>query len=488
MGNGNLRSVHRVIIIGSGFGGLGTAVQLKRQGIHDFVILERAHDVGGVWRDNSYPGCAVDVESHLYSFSFAPDADWTRLFAPQPEIWAYLQRCARDFGLLPHIRFDTNVTAADWDEDAAVWRVTTSQGEFTGNVLIAAPGSLSEPRIPDLPGSKAFRGASFHSARWNHDVDLAGRRVAVIGTGASAIQLVPAIQPHVAKLHLFQRTAPWVIPRPDRALTPRERRILARVPFARRALRAWIYAVRETYGIAFRHPRFMPRLEQIALRHLKKRIKDPALRAKLLPDYTIGCKRILLSNDYYPALAQPNVDVVTAGIREVRAHSIIDDEGVERPVDVIIYGTGFHVTDFPFARYVRGRAGRTLGEAWTPSPRAYMGTTIHGFPNLFVLQGPNTGLGHTSVIYMIEAQIAHVLRVLRHMERHGLRAVEPRAEAQEKFVAGVDRAMRDTVWLTGCESWYLDESGRNSTLWPGPTWQFRRTLTRFRARDYAEVR
>jgi cation diffusion facilitator CzcD-associated flavoprotein CzcO len=475
----------RIAIIGSGFGGLGTAIRLRQRGIHDFVVLERAGDVGGTWRDNTYPGCACDVQSHLYSFSFAPNPGWSRSFSPQPEIQAYLQRCARDFGILPHVRFRAEVREAAWDDDARRWRIQTAAGPVTAEVMVMATGALSDPIIPHLPGLDRFQGRAFHSARWDHAYDLRGKRVAAMGTGASAIQFIPEIQPLVAKLDVYQRTPPWILPRHQRALGERERRIFARIPAAQRAARAAIYLLREAFVPAFRHPRAMGLVQRVALRHLRRSIPDPALRRKLTPDWTLGCKRVLLSNDYLPALARPNVEVVTEGIAEVRAHSIVSAEGTERPVDAILFGTGFQPTDPPLARHLRGRDGRTLSETWAGSPAAHLGTTVAGFPNLFLLMGPNTGLGHTSVIYMIEAQIEHLLGALEHMRRQRIAALEPRPEAQAAFIAGVDRRMDGTVWTSGgCRSWYLDATGRNSTLWPDHTWTFRRRVARFEPGEY----
>ena len=483
------RGTVRVAIIGSGFGGLGTAIRLKQQGIDDFVVLERAGDVGGTWRDNTYPGCACDVQSHLYSFSFAPNPEWTQSFSPQPEIQRYLQRCAAEYGILPHVRFHHEVREAAWDDDAQQWRIETSRGTLAAQVLVMASGALSDPVIPDLPGLDGFQGRAFHSAHWDHGYDLRGTRVAVVGTGASAIQFVPEIQPLVAQLHVFQRTPPWILPRFQHAYGEREHRLFRRFPAAQRAARGAIYLAREAMVLGFRNPRAMRLAQRVALRHLRKSIPDPALRKKLTPDWTLGCKRVLLSNDYLPALAQPNVKVVTDGVAEVRAHSVVTADGTERTVDAIIFGTGFQPTDPPLARHVRGRDGRTLVQAWGGSPRAHVGTTVAGFPNLFMLMGPNTGLGHTSVVYMIEAQIEHLLGALAHMRRHGIAAVEPRPEALEAFVAGVDRRMNGTVWTSGgCRSWYLDATGRNSTLWPDFTWRFRRRVARFEPGEYAMER
>jgi cation diffusion facilitator CzcD-associated flavoprotein CzcO len=475
----------RVAIIGSGFGGLGAAIRLKRQGADDFIVFERAAEVGGTWRDNSYPGCACDVQSHLYSFSFAPNPDWTRSYSPQPEIWDYLKRCARDFDVLPHIRFRHEAREAAWDEDAQVWRIETSQGRYTANVLVLASGALSEPAMPVLRGLEGFKGKAFHSARWDHDYDLTGRRVAVIGTGASAIQIVPEIQPRVAKLHIFQRTPPWIMPRNDRALRPGVRRTFRRFPLAQRAVRASIYLLRELLVFGFRHVRLARRFEWLALRHLERAVSDPLLRAKLTPRYRIGCKRILVSNDYLPALTRPNVELVTEGVAEVREHSIVGGDGVERQVDALIFGTGFRVTDPPLAKQISGRDGRTLDAVWQGSPQAHLGTTVTGFPNLFILMGPNTGLGHTSVIYMLEAQIEHLLNALRYMREHNVTVLEPRQEAQAAYVAEIQKRMSGTVWTAGgCASWYLDRRGRNSTLWPDFTWRFRRRVARLDPGEY----
>jgi cation diffusion facilitator CzcD-associated flavoprotein CzcO len=481
----NILETH-IAIIGSGFGGLGAAVRLKQQGIEDFVILERAGDLGGTWRDNTYPGCACDVQSHLYSFSFAPNPDWSRSFSPQPEIWAYLKRCARDFNLLPHLRFNHEVREAFWDNDAQRWIIETGGGvRLRASVLIMAAGALSEPSMPKLPGLEAFKGRVFHSARWDHEFKLEGSRVAVIGTGASAIQFVPEIQPLVEKLYLFQRTPPWIMPRRERSLSETKRRLFRRIPLLQRFMRLLIYLFRELFFLGFRHLWLASRIQRIALRHLEKAVPDPVLRAKLTPNYAIGCKRVLISNDYLPSITRPNVELVTEGISEVREHSIVSRDGIERNVDAIIMATGFHVTDPPMAKHVRGRHGLTLAEIWKGSPRAHLGTTIAGFPNLFVLLGPNTGLGHNSVVYMIEAQIEHVMNVLRYMRAKGVNAIEPRAEAQAAFVHEVEQRMKGTVWVEGgCASWYLDGTGRNSTIWPDFTWRFRNRVARMNAGDY----
>ena len=474
-----------VAIVGSGFSGIAMAVRLREAGMRDFLILERDSDVGGTWRDNSYPGCACDVPSHLYSLSFAPNPNWTSTFSPQEEIQSYLQGVARDHDLHEHIHFHTELETADWDDDAQRWHIRTSQGTLTARVLIAAPGALSEPAIPDLPGLDSFEGTVFHSANWDHDHDLANERVAVIGTGASAIQFVPQIQPRVGKLHLFQRTPPWIMPRRARPLTSLERAVYRRVPAAQRAMRTAIYWARELYALPLLKVTLARYSKALMRRHLHRQVKDPDLRRKLTPSYAPGCKRILISNDYLPSLTKPNVEVVTDGVAEVRPRSIVDSTGREREVDTIVFGTGFHVTDLPIGERLRGRDGRTLAEVWDGSLHAHKGTTIAGFPNLFLLLGPNTGLGHTSIVVMIEAQVGYVLDGLRRMRADNVDAVEVRREVEEAWNAQVQRAMRGTVWTAGgCASWYLDSKGRNTTLWPDFTFRFRRLVRRFDVESY----
>jgi cation diffusion facilitator CzcD-associated flavoprotein CzcO len=476
---------HELAIIGAGFSGLGAAIRAKQSGFDDFVVLDRADEVGGTWQANTYPGCACDVPSHLYSFSFAPNPDWSETYSAQPEIHAYLRRCARDFGLARHLRLGREVTAAAWDEDARRWVLDTPGGPVFARVLIAAMGPLTEPRIPPLPGLDRFEGAVFHSARWDHGYDLRGKRVASVGTGASAIQYVPAIRRQVARLHVFQRTPPWVVPHTTRHISRLERRLFRAVPAAQRALRGGIYAGREALVLGFvKQPRAMRVMEGIARRHMRRQVSDPALLAKVTPDYTIGCKRILPSNWWYPALGAPNVELVAGAIAEVRPSAVVGPDGVERPVDAIVFGTGFDVTDGPAARQVRGRGGRLLDDVWRGSPRAHRGTAIAGFPNLFMLLGPNTGLGHSSMVYMIESQIAYVIDALRVMRERGVDTVDVREEAQARWNADLDARMAGTVWTTGCASWYLDRTGRNATLWPDWTWRFRRSTARFDPADY----
>ena len=476
----------RIAVVGSGFAGLGMAIRLKQEGIDDFVVLERAQDVGGTWRDNTYPGCQCDVPSHLYSFSFAPNPGWKRTFSMQPEIQSYLQRCAERYAITPHLRLGHELTDASWDEERQRWRLETPRAVVTADVVVSGVGALSEPSIPDIPGLDDFEGTAFHSAAWDHGHDLRGERVAVIGTGASTVQIVPKLQPEVERLLVFQRTPPWVMPHPDRATTDFERRLYRLLPAAQTAMRAGIYWARETFVLGFMHPRVIrATAERIARLHLARQVDDPELRSKLTPSYRMGCKRVLLSNDYYPALTRPNVELVTEAIAEVRGSSIVTRDGASHEVDTIVLGTGFHVTDPPAAERIRGRGGISLTEAWGKSMQAHVGTTVAGFPNIFWLLGPNTGLGHNSVVFMIEAQIAYVLDALRTMERHGIGAIEPREDAQTAYNDELQQRMQGTVWTSGgCRSWYLDASGKNRTLWPGSSWTFRRRTRRFDLADY----
>jgi cation diffusion facilitator CzcD-associated flavoprotein CzcO len=476
----------RIGIVGAGFSGLGMAIRLKQAGIDDFAILERADDLGGTWRDNTYPGCACDVPSHLYSYSFERNPDWGRLFSPQAEILDYLRRTAHKYGVVDHIRFGHELLESAWDEEHRVWRGRTNQGEFTTEIAISAVGGLTEPYVPDFPGLDRFQGQSFHSARWDHDADLRGRRVAVIGTGASSAQFVPQIQPEVERLVLYQRTPPWILPRPDHATTRLERALLRRVPLAQRAARGGIFAIFESATPALLgNGRLLTMLEQVARRHLRRQVPDRDLRRRLRPNYRIGCKRIVLADDWYPALTQPNVDVVTDEIAEVREHSIVTAAGEEHEVDTIIFGTGFQIWDQPNMNRIHGVDGHTMAEAWNGFPQAYLGTTVAGFPNLFMLVGPNTGQGNNSLLNMIEAQIDYVVDAVRTMDRHGANRVEVRRDVQEAFNADLQARQGGTVWTAGgCQSWYLTADGRNPTIWPGWTLEYRWRTRRFRDRDY----
>ncbi|WP_046470421.1 flavin-containing monooxygenase [Allosalinactinospora lopnorensis] len=477
---------YRIAIIGTGFAGLGMAARLKRAGLSDLVLLERAEDVGGTWRDNTYPGAACDVPSHLYSLSFAPNPGWSRSFSGQREIWEYLRGVAEDEGIRRHIRFGCEVRSCRWDDGGNRWSIRTSGGTITAQFLVSGAGALCEPSLPALPGLDAFGGTVFHSARWDHEHDLTGRDVAVIGTGASAIQFVPQIQPEVGRLHLFQRTPPWIIPRHDRDITRAERWLYRTLPFTQSIARRSIYWGRESYIFGFvKNPNLLKGVEAISRAHMRRQVRDPRLRARLTPDYRAGCKRILLSNDYYPCLERPNVSVVTDGIAEVREKSVVTRDGTEREVDTLIFGTGFHVSDLPIADRIHDAGGVSLTRRWGDDPQALRGTTVAGYPNLFILAGPNTGPGHTSHVFFIESQINYTMAALRHACRNRIDRLDPRPEAQAAYVEQVRRKMRGTVWVTGgCDSWYLNSQGRNVTLWPGFSWEFALQTRRFDPHNY----
>lgn len=464
------------LIIGTGFSGLCAAIRLKQQGFEDLILLERADEVGGTWRDNHYPGCACDVQSHLYSFSFEQNPDWTRMFARQPEILSYLKGCADKHDVRRHVRFNRNVTRMAWDDAAGVWTIDTDRGEsWTANNLITAIGGLSTPAIPDIDGLDEFAGPVFHSADWNHDADLRGKRVAVVGTGASSIQFVPQIAPDVAQLTLFQRTPPWIVPKPDRAIGTAERALYKRVPAAQQAMRSAIYAQLESRAAGFViNPRLLKLGERMALSHIRKQIADRELRRKVTPDYALGCKRVLISNDYYPALARDNVDVVTDGITKVTKTGVRTADGRLHKVDAIIFGTGFKAQK-PFGRGVLvGRGGQDVWDAWSDGMSAYYGTSIANFPNFYMLTGPNSGLGHNSMVYMIESQVNLVCDALYQKRQHAWRSIEVTSQAQAACQSDIQRKSGASIWSGGgCKSWYLDENGNNTTLWPDFTFRFR---------------
>jgi cyclohexanone monooxygenase len=477
----------RVLVVGAGFAGLGTAIKLDENGLSDFIVVERGDTVGGTWRDNTYPGAACDVPSQLYSFSFAPNPDWSRSFSPQPEIQAYLQRTAEQSGVLDRFHFGVTVEDAAWDETDRVWHISTDAGDVDADVLVTGSGGLSEPKLPDIEGIEDFGGAIFHSARWDHDCDLTGKRVAVIGTGASAIQIVPEIAKQVAHLDVYQRTAPWVMPRNDRDYTRLERFGFRHLPLMQKAYRTGIYWARETFVPGFTvSPKLAAPAKKMALANIARGISDPELRKAVTPNFEIGCKRILISNDYYPTLDQEHVDLVTDGISRITPTGIVTKDGTTREVDAIIVATGFYTTEQPIAEHVKGRNGRTLADAWREDGMsAYKGTTINGFPNLFQIVGPNTGLGHSSMVFIIESQIAYILSALQQMGELQIGSVEPRPEAQRAWNDDIQRRMRRTVWNRGgCSSWYLDSHGRNTTLWPRTTFTFREKLRRFDLDQY----
>jgi cation diffusion facilitator CzcD-associated flavoprotein CzcO len=474
-----------VLVIGAGASGIGAAVTLREMGLRSFVVLEKAADIGGTWRDNTYPGCACDVPSALYSYSFAPNLDWTRAFAGQPEIRGYIERVAAEYGVQEHVRCGVEVTSAGWDPARRRWLVETTDGRWSTQILVAGTGPWNEPLVPQLPGLDSFPGRVFHSARWDHGFDLDGKRVAVVGTGASAVQFVPAIAPQVAQLHVYQRTAQWVLPKPDFAVPRWLHGLLHCAPGMHRAMRAVQYGVMEALGIGFRRPWVLRIVQQLGRRHLRRSVPDTTLRAALTPDYTLGCKRLLMSDTFYPALTRPNVDLHATAVSELRGGTVVGTDGSEHEVDAIIFGTGFHILDMPVATLLRDGDGRSLDDHWQGSPSAHLGTMVHGFPNLFLLLGPNLGTGHSSAFAILEAQLAQLRDCLRHMHDHGWDSVEVRKEVQDAYNAEVQAALGRTVYNAGgCSSYYLDGNGRNSFSWPWSTSRLRRRVGTFEPSDY----
>jgi cation diffusion facilitator CzcD-associated flavoprotein CzcO len=487
--NGSDTALHdvRVAIIGAGFGGIGAAIKLREAGIEDFVVLERDPAIGGTWWANTYPGCACDVPAHLYSYSFALNPKWSTAFAPQPEILEYIERVAKEYGVDRSVRCGTELQAAEWDEERQRWKLQTNHGSFNAQVIIAATGGLCEPRYPDIPGLDSFEGTSFHTARWNHDHDLRGKRVAMIGTGASAAQVIPRIQPDVEHLTVFQRTPGWVLPRGNSPHTKFTQRLFERYPAVQRALRNGLYYGAEGLVVGLVHEqRLLKGIERLARWNLKRQVPDPAIRAKLTPDFTFGCKRIMFSQEYLPTYMEPNVDLVSDGIREIVSDGIISNDGRHHAVDTIVFGTGFKPFQPPHADHVVGRDGRTLREVWDEGGiRAHLGTSVAGFPNHFLLVGPNTGLGNNSIINIIEFQLAYIVDALKTMDLRGASSVDVRPDVMERYNAEIQARLQPTVWNQGgCSSWYLGPDGTNFTLWPSFSDAFKRRTARFDAGEY----
>jgi cation diffusion facilitator CzcD-associated flavoprotein CzcO len=470
--------------VGAGFGGLGLGLRLKRSGFRDFTIFDRGDEVGGTWRDNTYPGLACDVPSHLYSFSFEPKRDWSRRFPRQPEILDYLRALVRGHGLEEHLRLGVEVTSARFEDGR--WRVRTGNGdERDFDVLVAATGQLSRPAWPRIPGLESFRGRAFHSARWDHSYDVSGKRIAVIGTGASAVQFVPEIAPGAAHVHVFQRSAPYVVEKRDKEYPRWERRLFRRLPAVQALDRLYMWMTFEVFIAAFTHlPLLRRELMRRFRRQLERQVEDPQLRERLTPSYEIGCKRVLISNDWYPALQRDNVELVTDPISEVVPDGVVTTDGHRREVDAIVCGTGFSTVDFLAPMEVRGLGGRELNEAWRDGPDAYLGLTMSGFPNLFVLYGPNTNLGSGSIVYMLESQISYVLDAVARLAEGDGRWLDVREEAQARASRAVQRRLETSVWnVGGCTSWYV-HGGRNTNNWPGHMLEYRLRTRRLRPRDY----
>lgn len=465
-----------VLIIGTGFGGLCMAIQLKKAGFEQFTLLEKASDVGGTWRDNTYPGAACDVQSHLYSFSFEPKHDWSRKFGLQPEILDYMRHCADKYDLKKHIQFNCEVRTVTFDEPAGQWRVETATGDvYEAGIVVTATGQLNQPAWPNVPGLDSFKGALFHSARWDHSYPLQDKRVAVIGTGASAIQFVPEIVPKVKSLSLFQRSAAWVLPKPDRAFKKWEQGLFQNFPVWDRLYRFLIYWKNESRALAF--TRFNSLLNIFAWqakRFARSQVHNPQKRHNLIPDYQIGCKRILISNDWYNAVDQDHVNLVTTGIERVVSDGIVTTDGAFHKADTLILGTGFAASEFLSPMTVTGRDGQTLNDAWAQGAEAYKGIAISGFPNFFMLYGPNTNLAHNSIVFMLESQVRYIISCIRELRAQPGMTMDVKPERLRQFSSQVQERLNQSVWESGCQSWYLDKNGKNTINWPSFTFTYRR--------------
>jgi cyclohexanone monooxygenase len=480
------QTILSTLIIGGGFGGIGMAIRLKQAGVHDFVLLEKSSDVGGCWHDNTYPGAACDVPSHLYSYSFEPKPDWSRAFAPQAEIHAYLHRCVEKYHVGPHVRCQAEVATLRYLADQAVWEATTKTGQrLLARTVVTACGQLNQPLTPQVDGLADFAGPQFHSARWDHGVDLRGKTVAVIGTGASAIQFVPQIAQVAGQVQVFQRNAPYLLPKPDRAYPAWEKSLYAALPWLQKLSRGWTYCTYELRALGFtQFPWLMGLFKTQSLRYLRREISDPQLRAKLTPNYPMGCKRILLSNDFYSAMRRPNVQLITDRIQRVEADGVRTIDGTLHRADVLIHGTGFAATEFLQPMQVTGAQGQDLNAVWRDGAQAYLGITVPGFPNLFMLYGPNTNLGHSSIVYMLESQISHVMQCLRTLRERGAASVSVKPSRAATFNTEVQGGISHTVWSAGCTSWYLNSAGRNTVNWPGFTFTYRRLTRHLDPADY----
>lgn len=479
-----------VAIIGAGFGGLCMAIKLREAGNDDFVILEKGSEVGGTWRDNSYPGCACDVQSHMYSFSFAGKADWSKRYAPWNEIQDYILQTTEKYGLRPFVRFNQEVNAAHFDEKKGLWEVKTADGNtYIARHFVIANGPLHVPAIPTIKGLDTFKGKVFHSAQWDHSYDLKGKDVVSIGTGGSAIQYVPEIASDVKQLYVFQRTPAWVIPRDERKYLAIEKQVFEKLPLLRKLHRARLYWTNESRAWPIFNPALAKTLQNLAKLFIRLQVKDPEIAKKLTPDYTIGCKRVLISNKYYPAFNRKNVELVTDGIQEIREHSIVTRDGVERPADCIILGTGFVVDPRIYMKHfaLTGVGGRDLRDDWKDGAEAYYGVTVSGYPNMYQLVGPNSGLGHNSILFMIESQANYIVQCMKLLKSRKADYMDVKADVQRQFNDELQGEFKDTVWSTGCQSWYQQEGGKNVAIWPSSTWKFWLKTLKVDASAYAFV-
>lgn len=476
-----------IAIIGSGFSGIGAAIALKKAGIESFTIFERAGEIGGTWRDNTYPGAACDVPSHVYSYSFEPNPDWSNMFAESGEIQQYLLRIVDKYALRPHLRLNTPIAAAAFDERDGIWTLTIDGGEkFRARAVVSAMGGLIDPSYPDIKGLESFAGEQIHTARWNHDYDLAGKRVGVIGTGASAVQVIPAVAPQVEKLTVFQRTPAWVMPRGDRAISEVVKQRFRRRPFLMRLLRWAQFLFSELMGpmIMLDAPRLSRVAEKVGEKHLERSISSPELREKLRPNYQFGCKRMLISDDYLSTYERDNVSLVTDGIREITPSGVVTNDGTSHEFDAIVYATGFDVAITTPSIEITGLDGLKIEEAWRDGAVAYKGVAIAGFPNWFVTMGPNTGPGHTSILIYTEAQIRYIAQAIRKLISQRIRFVSVKQDVQDRYNKRLQGRMKYTVWQSGCKSWYLSEDGSNHALYPGFASEYRARIRYFNTSDY----
>jgi cation diffusion facilitator CzcD-associated flavoprotein CzcO len=477
------------VIVGSGFGGIGMAIKLRDAGISDFLLFEKSDQVGGTWHYNTYPGAACDVPSPLYSFSFEQDFDWPRFYSGQQDIHRYQQHCVAKYGLTQHLRLNSEIRRAAFDEASGLWKIETTGGDkVLARALISATGQLNRPAYPKIPGLDSFRGKVFHSSRWDHAHDFSGRRVAVIGTGASAIQFVPHVVAKAGHVTLFQRTAPYVLPKLDRRITRFEHWLHRRVPPLRKLVRALIYTTFETIGVGLlKYRPLLAPMRALWSLHLRLTIKDPELRRKLTPDYPLGCKRVLFDSNYYPALVKPNVNVVAEGIQAIGEDFVLTKDGTRHGIDTLILGTGFTASGFLAPMEIHGRNGEELSAAWRDGAEAYLGITVTGFPNLFMLYGPNTNLGHNSIIYMLESQIRYVVNAIKELRAAPATCLDVKPGIQHRFNQRLQQALSNSVWSEGCRSWYMTQSGKIINNWSGFTFTYRHLTRQFDAFNYQRL-
>lgn len=473
-----------VAIIGAGFSGLGMAIHLSQGGETNFLVFEREEEIGGTWHTSRFPGAGCDIESNLYSFSYAQNKNWSRKFAKREEIHNYLYECAKKFNILPFVKCRHELLNASWDESAKRWNLETSQGNYTAKALVSGMGYLSEPKLPDIPGLDTFAGSTLHTAKWDESIDLNGKRVAIIGTGASTVQIVPAIQPIVKQVDVYQRSAGWVVPKPDKPITGFAAWALRHIPGYQQLARTIAFWISESHVWFMQNPKRMGIPQKEATQHLEKSVKDPVLLEKLRPKHVVGCKRFLFSDDYYPALQNPNVDLITDGIASVGPNGITTTDGVEHPADIIVLATGYQVTKSPFAQRINGVGGQALSDAWSGGQYAYLGTTVPGFPNLFLLMGPNSAIAHTSATLMSELQVKYAVKALQTMKDQGLNRVEIKPDVVEKYNDELQTIINKGIWNAGCSSWYIDENGKNTAVWPFSIPNYKKRTRHFDVSNY----